>query len=89
MVSKFYCLIGSFLTGVALSGLISYSAYTFPLLRKWAFCLVLILAVIFVIAGILDEQLALWLGISSHRAYLALLIGIFAVLLIGGVIQWQ
>jgi hypothetical protein len=88
VIAKFYCLLGSFLLGVALSGLVSYSAYTFPLLRKWAFCLLLIITISFVIAGIVDEQLALWLGVS-YRAYIALMIGLFVTFLIGGLIQWQ
>lgn len=88
MISKIYGFLGSFLIGVGCSGLISYTAYTFPQARRWAFSLLIITAFFFLLAGIVDEQVAAWLGIP-YRAYLACIISLFLILTIGGLIQWQ
>lgn len=88
MIARLYCLAASFLIGVSLSGIISYSAYTFPYLRKWAFSMLLIYIAVLMISCILDEQAANWLGLP-YRAYIALLVSLSFCLLIGGIIQWQ
>lgn len=88
MIARLYCLASSFLIGVSLSGIISYSAYTFPSLRKWAFSVLLIYTAALMISCILDEQAANWLGLP-YRAYLAVIISLTCCLLIGGIIQWQ
>jgi hypothetical protein len=84
---KAYLLLGYFLSGVGVAGFISYSAATFPALRGWAFWLVICISIIFVVAGLLDDFACQFLEIS-YQNYLAILIGIAAILLIGGVIQW-
>ncbi len=82
-----YLLLGYFLSGVGVAGVISYSAATFPALRGWAFWLVVTTSILFGFAVACDDWACRYLEID-YQTYIALLIGIAAILLVGGLIQW-
>ena len=86
-MSQLYLLSGAFLTGVSLAGLISFSARAFPALRGWGFWMVVVIAIAFFLAAILDDYLCKFLGIS-YQAYVSMLAAIAAVIFVGGLIQW-
>lgn len=86
-MSRFYILIGGFLIGVGLSGLVSYSASIFPNLRAWGFWMSVIVALVLIVAALVDDFACQFLGLT-YQAYVSLLIAIATTLIIGGVIQW-
>lgn len=86
-MSKVCGLIGCFLLGVNTVGLVSYTARVFPNLRPWAFWLAMCAAAVFFTAAILDDYACKFFGISQ-QAYVAIVVSIALVLVLGGSVQW-
>lgn len=86
-MAKVLGLIGCFLLGVNVVGLVSYTARIFPNLRPWAFWLAMCAAALFFTAAILDDYACKFFGVSQ-QAYVAILVTIALVLILGGSVQW-
>ncbi len=86
-MNRFLFLAGCFLIGVAISGIVSYSASILPSLRLWSFWLLIVVFCIYAIAMICDDYLCQYFEIPRQQ-FIALIIGSFLMLLIGGLIQW-
>ena len=78
---------GYFLLGVSCCGLFSYTAYVVPRFQYYAFWLVVVVSLLFIIAGVVDDFLAEVLGLT-YQQYIGGLITMIAVVLIGSIVQW-
>lgn len=86
-MTKVLSLIGCFLLGVNAVGLISFTARIFPNLRPWAFWLAMCAAALFFTAAVLDDYACKFFGISQ-QAYIAILVVLAVVVVLGGSAQW-
>ncbi len=59
---------GYFLLGVSCCGLFSYTAYVVPRFQYYAFWLVVVVSLLFVVAGLADDFLAEAIGVDICRA---------------------
>jgi hypothetical protein len=87
-MSKLYQIVGCFFLGVSLTGLISYSSYTFQVLKNWGISLGVIALGMLIIAAITDDAAIAYLKIN-RLTYLGCVIAVAFLLIIGVVIQWQ
>ena len=87
-MEKIYKSIGFFLIGLSISGCLSYTAYTFQILRFWGLSLIGIITIIFIILFIIDDYAIEYFSISRLQ-YLGLLICIAFMIFIGITIQLQ
>ena len=78
---------GYFLIGVSCCGLFSYTANVVPRFQFYAFWLVVVISLCFVVAGLVDDFLAEIMGIS-YQQYVGGLITIITIIVLGSVIQW-
>ncbi|AFZ15544.1 hypothetical protein Cri9333_4770 (plasmid) [Crinalium epipsammum PCC 9333] len=78
---------GYFLIGVSCCGLFSYTAYVVPRFQAYAFWLVVVVSLCFVVAGLVDDYLSEIMQIT-YQQYIGGLITIITITLIGSIIQW-
>ncbi|MGB3207269.1 MAG: hypothetical protein WBB28_19970 [Crinalium sp.] len=78
---------GYFLLGVSCCGLFSYTAYVIPRFQYYAFWLVVVVSLCFVVAGLADDFLAEAMGVD-YQSYIGGLIVCIAIVLVGSIIQW-
>lgn len=87
-MSKLYQIAGYFFLGVSTVGLISYSSYTFQLLKNWGISLGVMAIIIMILAAITDDAMINYFK-TDRLTYLGSVIGLTALLVVGVVIQWQ
>ncbi|AFZ15604.1 hypothetical protein Cri9333_4838 (plasmid) [Crinalium epipsammum PCC 9333] len=78
---------GYFLLGVSCCGLFSYTAYVVPRFQAYAFWLVVVISLCFVVGGLVDDYLSEVMGLT-YTQYIGGLITMIAIVLIGSIIQW-
>ena len=78
---------GYFLIGVSCCGLFSYTAYVVPRFQVYAFWLVVVISLCFVVAGLVDDYLSEVMGVT-YTQYVGGLITMIAIVLLGSLIQW-
>jgi membrane associated rhomboid family serine protease len=78
---------GYFLLGVSCCGLFSYTAYVVPRFQYYAFWLVVVVSLLFIVCGLADDFLAEAIGVN-YQTYVGGLIVSIAVVLIGSLLQW-
>jgi len=78
---------GYFLLGVSVCGLFSYTAYVIPRFQYYAFWLVVVVNLLFVVAGLTDDFLASAMGVD-YQSYIGGLIVLIAIVLVGSLVQW-
>lgn len=78
---------GYFLLGVSICGLFSYTAYIVPRFQFYAFWLVVVVSLLFIIAGLADDFLAQQMEVD-YQTYIGGLIVFIVVVLIGSIVQW-
>lgn len=78
---------GYFLLGVSCTGLFSYSAFVIPRFQYYAFWLVVVVSLCFVVAGLVDDYLSEVMGVT-YTQYIGGLITCIAIVLLGSIIQW-
>lgn len=86
-MSKAYAMIGYFLIGVSCAGLFSFTAYAVPQFQYYGFWLVVVVSILFIIAGVADDFFASVLELS-HQQYIGALISAIAIIVISSIIQW-
>ncbi|MGL6283944.1 MAG: hypothetical protein ACRC2J_16195 [Microcoleaceae cyanobacterium] len=87
-MSKLYQIAGYFFLGVSITGLISYSSYTFQLLKNWGISLGIISILFCILAAVTDDAMIAYFK-TDRLTYLGSVIGLTTLLIIGVVIQWQ
>ncbi|AFZ15670.1 hypothetical protein Cri9333_4909 (plasmid) [Crinalium epipsammum PCC 9333] len=78
---------GYFLLGVSCCGLFSYTAYVVPRFQAYAFWLVVVVSLLFIVAGLVDDYLSEVMGVT-YTQYIGGLITCIAIVLLGSLIQW-
>ncbi|MGB3205458.1 MAG: hypothetical protein WBB28_10750 [Crinalium sp.] len=78
---------GYFLIGTGCVGLFSYTAFVVPRFQSYAFWLVVIVSLCFVIAGLADDFFAELLGVD-YQSYIGGLIVCIAMIIVSSLIQW-
>ena len=78
---------GYFLIGVSCCGLFSYTAYVVPRFQAYAFWLVIVVSLCFIVCGLADDYLADVMGLN-YQTYIGGLIVCIAIVLIASIIQW-
>ena len=87
MIGRAFVLIGYFMIGVSIVGLFSLSAYAFPAMRAYGFWLSVVAGLIVILLASCDDYFSDALEMSQLQ-YVALLVSIVLILLIGGTSQW-
>jgi cell division protein FtsX len=78
---------GYFLLGVSCCGLFSYTAYVVPRFQFYAFWLVIVVSLCFIVSALADDFLSELMGLN-YQTYVGGLVVSIAVVLIGCLIQW-
>jgi uncharacterized membrane-anchored protein len=78
---------GYFLLGVSCCGLFSYTAYVVPRFQFYAFWLVIVVSLCFIVSALADDFLSELMGLN-YQTYVGSLVVSIAVILIGCLIQW-
>ncbi len=86
-MGKAYSFLGYFLLGVSTTGLFSYTVFVVPRFQFYAFWLVVIVSILFIVAGVADDFLAEAMGLT-YQQYIGGLVTCIAVILIACLIQW-
>lgn len=78
---------GYFLIGVSCCGLFSYTAFVVPRFQAYAFWLVVVVSLCFIVAGLVDDFLSEAMGVT-YIQYVGGLITLIAIVMLGSVVQW-
>ena len=78
---------GYFLLGVSCCGLFSYTASVVPRFQYYAFWLVVVVSLLFIVAGLVDDYLSEVMGVT-YTQYVGGLITMIAITVLGAIVQW-